>query len=58
MASTQIKKPQINTVVIIAHPLAEDCKNCGQGIAVTTEGLCPYCDLVECGLIEKPTSHQ
>ena len=44
MADMQIREPEIKNAVIIARPLAEECKKCGQGIAVTTEGFCGVCD--------------
>ena len=47
----------IKPVVVNNIPKTEICSQCGEGIVVTTAGLCSYCDLIDSGVIEKPTSH-
>ena len=50
-AAVETTKEVVNNI-----PKTEICTQCGEGIVVTTAGLCSYCDLIESGIIEKPTS--
>lgn len=55
MANIEVEVSKSVTVNNI--PKTEICTRCKEGIVVTTAGLCSYCDLVDSGIIEKPTPH-